>query len=138
MERWIGGMISEERLAYLEEVEQAATPGPWILGEVRDFLVKSHGDSCRYVACDPQTLLYRTPRKHWHQILARSLDPEPFHTISTANPHCVQTKHTFIAGAFAYDPGGVAEEADAQFIVVARTAIPELLAEIRRLQAEGS
>ena len=101
--------MTDERLAELERLANAATPGPWRVVEKRMKVRKSDGGS-------------------WTSWVTKE--------IATAargeDDRVVGCEYSSLAHD-AYLFWG--SEADPEFVATARTAVPELLAEVRRLRA---
>lgn len=117
--------MTGERLAELERLASAATPGPWRVGYpafrcVLDHAGEAHGrGKCRYS--------FEGWRDGEGQV-SRDIGYGPESVSGDEAP--------VVAGTWDYECGGVREPADAAFIAAARTAVPELVAEVRRLRAE--
>jgi hypothetical protein len=115
--------MTDDRLAELEALASAATPGPWRAGRPTFQCVLDHGKdghgrgNCRYGFrgwVDGGTTVSRDV---------------------AYGPESVSTDEApVVAGMWDYEEGGVREPADASFIAAARIAVPELIAEIRRLR----
>jgi hypothetical protein len=102
--------VSDDRLAELDRLAAAATPGPWFTGY-------------------PQTVAGTFVK--WSG-LATEVNRDPGY--SSGQPIDPEGQ---VAGMWDYEEGGVRLAADAAFIAAARTAVPELVAEVRRLRAEA-
>lgn len=125
--------------------EAAATPGPWVAGDVfghasvifnrfGKIVGAGHVDATRCALCPLGEPVWTGRRDingedmpaHRH----RERHPShPEHLISSA------ATGRLVAGNFNYETGGIIQPADTTFVEHARTDIPELLAEVDRLNA---
>lgn len=122
----------------IEARADAATPGPWERGEVwawADVMADRFGpNTCGLCAAYGEPVWTgevdingRMMDAHKH----RATDPyEPDHVIS--GPDGV------VAGNYDHEDGGIFDPADTEFVVHARSDVPALAAEVRRLRGELS
>lgn len=118
--------MTDERLAELEGLAAAATPGPWRVG-VPVWHCTLHAvphpgpeDGCVYTY------------EGWENDRCWSVSPDPGYGPADTS----DAERPVVCGMWDYDAGGVRRPADALFIAAARGAVPELVAEVRRLRAE--
>lgn len=134
-------MLTPDQLAEIEATEKAASPGPWEPGDI--WLTAGLIWDADHKRVDPKTATHcgycgigepvwtgradingTVMRAHRHR------DPEPYepdHKISGADGASV-------AGNYDYEVGGILRPEDTAFICAARTAMPALLAEVKRLR----
>lgn len=118
--------MTEERLRALEALYQSATEGPWAVGQIIVLDVNSKTRRCVY--CDRGARLLKEFQengvlKHWH------FTEDHWHNVVS------MATGLEVVGQYDYEDGGIASTpGDAAFIAESRTALPALLAEIRRLQ----
>lgn len=151
--------ITKEQLAEWKALAESATAGPWDIGRLGFVEPLIPREDMRSYGLDPDRItdpwvcslcVYRPdwpllksgsdpvtgvkPGTSWHVHWEYSRGgmnefQEPWRTISSRS-----TGET-IVDHFGYEDGGVDScEADAQFIVAARMALPALIAEVERLQ----
>jgi hypothetical protein len=138
--------MTTEELDAIEAREKAATPGPW---ETRVFYASAgvndgsrtgwnptniaNGQCC--FCANPSGTLVREYRDehgtmHTHRF-SGSDEQDRWHYVYA------MPDGTSIAGNYDYEDGGIASKPeDADFIAHARTDIPALVAEVRKLQGE--
>lgn len=101
--------ITDKDLAEIEEIVEAATPGPWYVR----FLDDDHAMNLVAVSTVPDTGRgKRWPDFDHHEVVAATLVQEPRYV----------------------DIGDERWDENAQFIATARREVPRLVAEIRRLR----
>jgi hypothetical protein len=101
--------MTDERLAELEGLARAATPGPW---EVET-----------------------TPRPSGTGVYRRGLTITSPGKPNRTYPHMPGIV-AMIGGSSSFENEPALADADRDFIAAARTAVPELVAEVRRLRAD--
>lgn len=116
--------MTDAELSEIEALASAATPGPWMAAHQYARCVLDHGrpsggghggNGCDWRLSEPQ------PNEH---------------TIIRPLPAgAVDDPAALIAGIWDIDEGGIQHGHDARFIAHARAAVPELVAEVRRLRA---
>lgn len=129
------------RFAEIERAEQSATPGPWepgavwiVAGLIYDAdgnrVTQKTATHCSYCNHGEPEWVGRTDingtvmKAHRH----RDADPyQPDHRISGPAGGT-------IAGNYDYEAGGILSAEDTRFICAARSAVPELLAAVKRVE----
>lgn len=103
--------LSDKELDELDELEQAATPGPWFVRSLDD----EHAMNLVAVSTTPETGLgERWPRFDHREIVAATLVQHPRYV----------------------DTSDERWDENAQFIAAAREAVPRLVAELRSLRRQ--
>lgn len=116
-------MLTEERLAAIEARCQKATPGPWRVGGPSFRCVLVHGANGRH------------GQGNCRYTFSGWFDND--HEISADRGYTASNEQgdtsSMIAGTYDYDTGGILVREDAEFIAAARSDVPSLIAEVRRL-----
>lgn len=114
-------MIGQKQIEEWRKLCESATEGPWRIGHPT-FSCKIHKPPhpgpphCQYTFAD------------WCES-----DNDIY--VDNVSPGDGQAKATIVAGTWDYNGGGVNRKEDADFFIAARTALPQLLDEIDRLNA---
>jgi len=150
-----GERLSDDELAAIAARAEAATAGPWEVGNPYSIAGVNDGSiadwqapaniprgKCSVCVHSPNAPLVRTISQpygqvdktgnyHVHRMTLHEDDYwQPWRKVTSA------ATLAEIAGTYDYDAGGIATtRADAEFVAHARTDVPRLLAEVARLRA---
>jgi hypothetical protein len=116
--------MDEQRLAEIEARAAAATEGPWSDG-IQMASVAKDGVCAN---CGKGSLIRSGGKKrvtHFH-FLPRDTGGQDLYSSATG---------AMVVGTYDYDCGGIVRKEDCEFIGKARKDVPDLIAEVRRLQA---
>jgi hypothetical protein len=127
-------MIDDE-LTKLQGLCDNATPGPWSNDvSYGEYGVKSK--KCFLCGRDDSPVVGTRPAVA-HEIETNGCKQYHTHEYPNSKWHDISSKSTFerITGNYDYEEGGVcSSKADSDFIAAAREAVPQLLAEVKRLR----
>lgn len=131
--------MTDDELDRLDALARAATPGPWdnthhytmagVFTKPNDVGVpvgQCYACSDTDPNAEPVRLrktyhVHRKPHQLWHE--------DGWHEINN-------TQGVTVAGMYGYEEGGIINQADSDFIAASRTALPALVAEVRRLRRQ--